>query len=62
MYMEERRGEVQSGFSCVKPEGKRPLERSRRRWENNIRMICKKCVGVMDYIDLAQDRDKRGLL
>ena len=42
-----------------KPEGKRPLGISRRRWEENIRndfqeLGCKD----MDWIDLAQDRDK----
>jgi hypothetical protein len=42
-----------------KPEGKRPLGRPRRRWEDNIRMDLQ---GVgwedMDWIQLAQDRDK----
>jgi hypothetical protein len=42
-----------------KHEGKRPLERPRRRWENNIRMDLQKvgCEG-MDWIGLAQDRDR----
>jgi hypothetical protein len=42
-----------------KPEGKRPLGRHRRRWEDNIRMDLKEvgCVG-MDWIELAQDRDR----
>ena len=35
-----------------KPEGKRPLGRSRRRWEDKIKMW------GMDWIDLAQDRDR----
>jgi hypothetical protein len=42
-----------------KPEGKRPLgRRSRRRWEDNIRMDLKEIVweGV-DWIYLAQDRE-----
>jgi hypothetical protein len=39
-----------------KPEGKRPLERPRRRWEDNIRMEIG--WGGMDWIDLAQDRDQ----
>jgi len=42
-----------------KPEGKRPLGRSRRRWEDNIKMDLQE-VGWwgMDWIDLAQDRDR----
>jgi 3-oxoacyl-ACP reductase-like protein len=41
-----------------KPEGKKPLGRSRRRWEDNIKMDLQEvgCVG-MDWIGLAQDRD-----
>jgi hypothetical protein len=43
----------------VKPEGKRPLGRPRRRWEDNIRMDVQEVVcGVMDWIGLAQDRDR----
>jgi hypothetical protein len=42
-----------------KPEVKRPLGRPRRRWEDNIRMDLQKveCGGV-DWIGLAQDRDR----
>jgi hypothetical protein len=41
-----------------KLEGKRPLGRSRRRWEDNIRMDLREIVwGGMDWINLAQDRD-----
>jgi hypothetical protein len=42
-----------------KPEGKRPLGRSRRRWVDNIKMDLREvgCAG-MDWIDLAQDRDR----
>ena len=45
--------------SVGKPEGKRPLGRPRRRWENNIKLDLQKvgCRG-MDWIDLAQDRDR----
>jgi hypothetical protein len=40
-----------------KPEGKRPLGRPRRRWEDNIRMDHQKIVcGGMDWIELAQDK------
>jgi hypothetical protein len=35
-----------------KPEGKRPLGRPRRRWEDNIR------GGRRDWMELAQDRDR----
>jgi len=40
-----------------KPEGKRPLGRPRRRWEDNIKMDLQE-VGCrdMDWIELAQDR------
>ena len=42
-----------------KPEGKRPFGRPRRRWEDNIKMDLQEveCVGV-DWIELAQDRDR----
>jgi hypothetical protein len=41
-----------------KPEGKRPLGRTRRRWEDNIKMDLQE-VGcrVMDWIELAQNRE-----
>jgi len=42
-----------------KCEGKRPLWSPRRRWENNITMDLQKVVcGGMDWIELAQDRDR----
>jgi hypothetical protein len=42
-----------------KPEGKRPLRRSRRRWEDNIRMGLREIAwGGMDSIDLALDSDQ----
>ena len=42
-----------------KPEGKRPLGRPRRRWEDNIEMGLKEVgCGGMDWIELAQDRDR----
>ena len=42
-----------------KPEGRRPLGISRRRWADNIRMDLHEvgCV-YMDWIGLAQDRDR----
>jgi hypothetical protein len=42
-----------------KPEGKRPLERPRRRWEDGIRMDLRYIGwGSADWIQLAQDRDR----
>ena len=42
-----------------KTEGKRPLGRLRRRWEYNNTMDLQKVgCGGMDWIDLAQDRDR----
>ena len=42
-----------------RPDGKRPLVRPRLRWEDNIKMDLQEvgCEG-MDWIELAQDRDK----
>ena len=41
-----------------KPEGKRPMGRPRRRWEDNIKMDLQEVGGsCVDWIDLAQDRD-----
>jgi hypothetical protein len=42
-----------------KPEGKRPLGRPRRRWEDNIKMDFQEvvCEG-MEWIELAQGRDR----
>ena len=42
-----------------KPEGNRPLGRSRRRREGNIKMDLQEVgCGSMDWIGLAQDRDR----
>jgi hypothetical protein len=41
-----------------KPEGKRPMGRPRRRWEDNIKMALQEVVGGHgDWIELAQDRE-----
>ena len=41
-----------------KPEGKRPLGRPRRRWEDNIQMDLQEVGrGRGDWMELAQDRD-----
>jgi hypothetical protein len=41
------------------PEGKRPLRRPRRMWVDNIKMVLRE-IGwdVVDWIDIAQDRDQ----
>jgi len=42
-----------------KPERKRPFGRSRRRWEDNIKMDLQEVgCGGMNWIELAQDRDR----
>ena len=42
-----------------KPEGKRPLGRPRLRWEDNVRMNRQEVeCGIMDWIELAEDRDR----
>jgi hypothetical protein len=41
-----------------KPTGKRPLGRSRRRWENNIRMNLKEIgINTINWVVLTQDMD-----
>jgi hypothetical protein len=40
-----------------RPEGKRPLERPRRRWEDNIKVNLREIeIDVANWIRLAQDR------
>jgi hypothetical protein len=42
-----------------RPEGRRPLGRPRRRWENNIKMdLTEIGFGDVDWIHLAQNRDR----
>jgi hypothetical protein len=42
-----------------KPEGKRPMGRPRCRWKNNIKMNLQEVgCGSIDWIELAQDREK----
>jgi hypothetical protein len=42
-----------------KPEGKRPLSRTRRRWEDNIKTELQAVgCGSGDWIELAHDRDR----
>jgi hypothetical protein len=42
-----------------RPEGRRPLGRPRRRWEDTIKMGVQEVGwGGMDWIDMTQDRDR----
>jgi hypothetical protein len=42
-----------------RPEGRRPLERPKHRWEDNIKMDIQEVGwGGMDWTDMAQDRDR----
>jgi hypothetical protein len=54
-------GERRGVYSVLvgKPKGKRPLERNRRRWEDNIKMYLQEvgCGGI-EWIELAQDWDR----
>jgi hypothetical protein len=55
--MGERRGAYRALVG--KPEGRRPLGRPRCRWEDNIKMDVREVGwGGMDWINLAQDRDR----
>jgi hypothetical protein len=54
-------GEKRNAYTVLvrQPEGKRPLGRSRRRWEDNIRIDLREIGwGGMAWIDLAQDRNQ----
>jgi hypothetical protein len=55
--MGERRGAYRALVG--KPEGRRLLGKPRRRWEDNIKMDLREVGwGGMDWISLAQDRDR----
>ena len=54
-------GEEREAYRVLvgKPEGKRPLGRPRHRWVDNIRMDLQEVgCGYVDWIGLAQDRDR----
>jgi hypothetical protein len=60
-----RMGEVRGAYNILvgKPEGRRPLGRPWRRWEDNIKTYLGEIrFGDVDWIHLAQDRDKWGAL
>jgi hypothetical protein len=55
-----RMGEVRGAYNTLvgRPEGRRPLGRPRRRWEDNIKMDLREMgFGDVDWIHLARDRD-----
>jgi len=55
--MRERRGVYR--VLVGKPEGKRPLGRPRRRWEDNIKKDLQEVeCWTMNWIELAEDRDR----
>jgi len=41
-----------------KPEGRRPVGRPRRKWEDNIKMDLREVGGDGDWMELAQNRDR----
>ena len=57
MCIGERRGVY--NVLVGNPQGKRPFWSPRRRWEDNIKMDLQEVgCGGMDWIELAQDRDR----
>ena len=56
----ERMGKRRCAYRVLvgKPEGKKPMVRPKRRWEDNIKMdLQEEGCGGMDWMELAQDRD-----
>jgi hypothetical protein len=53
-------GEKRGAYRILlgRPEERRPLERPRRRYEDNIKMDLQEVGWGMDWIGLAQDRDR----
>jgi hypothetical protein len=54
--MREKRGAYR--ILVGRPERRRPLGRPRRRWEDNINMDLQEAGWGMEWIELAQDRDR----
>jgi hypothetical protein len=53
------KGDMCTGFWWGKPEGKRPLGRPRRKWEDDVRMDLQEVgCGCDEWIGLAQGRDR----
>jgi hypothetical protein len=55
-----RMGEKRGAYRILvgKPQGRRPLGRPRRRWEDNIKMDIQEVGWDTDWIELAQDRNR----
>jgi hypothetical protein len=53
-------GEKINAYRIVlgRPEGRRPLRRPRRRWDYNIKLDLQEVGWSMNWIELAQDRDR----
>jgi hypothetical protein len=53
-------GEKKGAYRILvgRPEGRRPLGRPRHRWEDNIKMDLQEAGWGIDWIELAQDRDR----
>jgi hypothetical protein len=58
-------GEVRDAYKILvgRPEGRRPLGRPSRRWEDNIEIVLREIgFGDVDWIHCAQDRNRWGAL
>jgi hypothetical protein len=53
-------GEKRNAYKIlvVKPEGKRPLGRPRRRWVDNVKMDLREIWGDINWLYLAEDREQ----
>jgi hypothetical protein len=59
-----RIGEKRGAYRILvgRPDGRRPLGRPRHRWEDNIKIDLQEMGWGMDWIDVAQDNDRRRAL
>jgi hypothetical protein len=55
-----RMGEKRGAYRILvgRPDGRRPLGRPRHRWEDSIKMDLQEVRWGIDWIELAQDRDR----